>query len=229
MINIEEWMEVYQRTVLEAFGSRVLFIGIQGSYARGEATDRSDIDVVFILDKMEFADLETYREITDGLPHRDLLCGFVAGSKELEGWDKADLFQFFFDTKSVYGQLENLIAIPTENDARKAVSVGACNLYHACSHNYLHAKSPEVLVSLYKSARFVLQAAYFCESGRYAAHYHELKECLKEKEKTILETAMQAEQINEKTFDKFSQLLLEWASDLICRFYKQMNMVTLRK
>lgn len=216
MVNIEAWLEVYQRTVLEAFGSRVLFIGIQGSYGRGEATDKSDIDVVFILDKVEFADLEIYREITAGLPDRELLCGFVAGRKELEGWDKADLFQFFFDTKSVYGRLENLIAVPTENDARKAVLAGACNLYHACSHNYLHAKSPEVLTALYKSARFVLQAAYFCESGRYAAHYHELKECLKEKEKAVLETAMQAEQINEKTFDKCSQLLLEWASRLIC-------------
>ena len=216
MVNIEAWLEVYQRTVLEAFGSRVLFIGIQGSYGRGEATDKSDIDVVFILDKVEFADLEIYREITAGLPDRELLCGFVAGRKELEGWDKADLFQFFFDTKSVYGRLENLIAVPAENDARKAVLAGACNLYHACSHNYLHAKSPEVLTALYKSARFVLQAAYFCESGRYAAHYHELKECLQEKEKAVLETAMQAEQINEKTFDKCSQLLLEWASGLIC-------------
>lgn len=216
MVNIEEWLKVYQRTVLEAFGSRVLFIGIQGSYGRGEATDKSDIDVVFILDKVEFADLEIYREITAGLPDRELLCGFVAGRKELEGWDKADLFQFFFDTKSVYGRLENLIAVPAENDARKAVLAGACNLYHACSHNYLHAKSPEVLTALYKSARFVLQAAYFCESGRYAAHYHELKECLQEKEKAVLETAMQAEQINEKTFDKCSQLLLEWASGLIC-------------
>lgn len=216
MINIEEWLEGYQRTMLQEFGRRVLFIGIQGSYARGEATERSDIDVVFILDKMEFVDLKAYWEITARLPNRELLCGFVAGRKELEGWDKADLFQFFFDTKPVYGRLENLIAIPTENDARKAVSAGVCNLYHACSHNYLHTKSPEVLASLYKSARFVLQAAYFCENGRYAAHYHELKECLKENEKMILETAMQAEQINEKTFDKFSQLLLEWASEMIC-------------
>ena len=35
--------------------------------------------------------------------------------------------------------------------AVRAVRMGACNLYHACAHNMLHEKSPEVLGALLKS------------------------------------------------------------------------------
>lgn len=218
MINIEDWLSIYQQTVCKEFGGRVLFIGIQGSYARGEATDKSDIDVVLILDRLDFSDLEKYREITAGLPYRELLCGFIAGRKELEHWEKSDLFQFFFDTRDIYGQLQQFIPIPSFKDAKKAVLIGACNLYHACSHNYLHTANPEVLAALYKSARFVLQAKYFCESGRYLSESKELKKCLQGTDKLILETAMQAGQMNKQTLKENSSQLFEWSKELIARY-----------
>lgn len=55
----------------------------------------------------------------------------------------------------------------TEEDAKQAVYIGACNLYHGCSHNYLHAMEVDMLTALYKAAFFVLQAKYFCHSGTY--------------------------------------------------------------
>ena len=39
---------------------RIWFLGLQGSYGRGEAGDQSDIDVVIILDTVSASDLETY-------------------------------------------------------------------------------------------------------------------------------------------------------------------------
>ena len=60
MIDIEKWMKSYVAAVQNAFGSRVRFIGLQGSYGRGEATDTSDIDVVCILDRLAMGDLAAY-------------------------------------------------------------------------------------------------------------------------------------------------------------------------
>ena len=67
------------------------FIGLQGSYARGEATETSDIDVVFILDELRANDLKIYSDMLDALPNRELVCGFVSGKAELYGWESSDL------------------------------------------------------------------------------------------------------------------------------------------
>ena len=40
------WMNEFLGTLNEVFGDRVWFVGLQGSYGRGEATEASDIDVV---------------------------------------------------------------------------------------------------------------------------------------------------------------------------------------
>lgn len=57
MVNIENWLKHFEDKLAALYGSRLVFFGIQGSYARGEATDTSDIDVVVLLDKLEMADL----------------------------------------------------------------------------------------------------------------------------------------------------------------------------
>lgn len=55
----------------------------------------------------------------------------------------------------------------TKAAAVRAVRMGACNLYHACAHNMLHEKSPEVLGALLKSAVFTVQAKHYCACGAY--------------------------------------------------------------
>lgn len=42
MTDINSWMHGYIRAVEAAFGERVAFIGLQGSYARGTATQDSE-------------------------------------------------------------------------------------------------------------------------------------------------------------------------------------------
>ena len=61
----------------EVFANRVWFFGLQGSYGRGEAKETSDIDVVVILDELNASDIQTYQNMLDTLPHRELICGFV--------------------------------------------------------------------------------------------------------------------------------------------------------
>ena len=76
------------------FGSRIIFIGLQGSYARNEATEKSDIDTVVILDKLTVEDINTYNKMLDTLTHRELICGFISGKDELYNWEPSLVFLY---------------------------------------------------------------------------------------------------------------------------------------
>ena len=99
--SIDRWMEEYRRAAEERFGERIWFMGLQGSYGRGEATEESDIDVVLILDRLDTSDLQEYSRMLDALPERNRICGFVSGREELLAWEPSDLFQFCHDTVPV--------------------------------------------------------------------------------------------------------------------------------
>ena len=101
--DIHAWLGQAQAGLQAAFGLRLRFLGLQGSYGRGEAREGSDIDLVVILDQVTEADWRTYREVLAGLPHPELACGFFSGAAELAGWDRADLFQFVHDTTPILG------------------------------------------------------------------------------------------------------------------------------
>jgi len=217
MIDINQWMKHYQDAVKSIFGGRVLLIGLQGSYGRGEAEESSDIDVVLILDTVSLADLNRYKQAIGPFPDRSRICGFVSGKEELAGWCRADLFQFYHDTISYYGRLDDIIAAPTNADARAAVWMGACNLYHMCSHNYLHGGGMETLKGLYKSAFFVLQAKHYAETGSYVGSRSALKDVLTGMDLSIL---LYGEQIKnaggaQTELERDSNLMLQWTHRLI--------------
>lgn len=80
-MDFQLWLAEYRKRVSKLFSDRILFLGIQGSYARGEMTETSDVDVVLILDRMELEDLEAYRVEMRSLPQREKLCGFLSGQR----------------------------------------------------------------------------------------------------------------------------------------------------
>ena len=51
-IEIITWMNIFLERLSETFGERVWFVGLQGSYGCGEATEASDIDMV-VIDKTQ--------------------------------------------------------------------------------------------------------------------------------------------------------------------------------
>ena len=131
MIDIKFWMESFTELVIETFGERIYFVGLQGSYGRGEATETSDIDAVVILDKLTTDDIKKYSCMIDTLPHRELICGFLSGKDELENWEPSDLFQFYYDTTPILGTLEELLTKIHNAAVERAIKIGACNIYHA--------------------------------------------------------------------------------------------------
>lgn len=120
-LDMQSWMAALTAALRQAFGARLVCVGLQGSRARGEAGPQSDIDAVVLLDHLAMADLDTYRAILDALPARSLACGFVSGVDILCAWDKAELFQFCQDTDVVYGSLEAALAVIPPDAARQAV------------------------------------------------------------------------------------------------------------
>lgn len=49
MVDIENYISRLIDLLLDRFGSRLLYVGLQGSYFRAEATDSSDIDIMVCL------------------------------------------------------------------------------------------------------------------------------------------------------------------------------------
>lgn len=220
MVDIGQWMKQYQSAVRDLFGGRVLLIGLQGSYGRNEAHETSDIDVVLILDAVSLPDLKRYKQAIETLPDRSRICGFVSGKEELAGWCRSDLFQFYYDTIPYYGSLDDIIPAPTDADARAAVWMGACSLYHMCSHNYLYGGDMETLKGLYKSAFFVLQAKHFSETGDYVKSHSALKHVLTGMDLSVSQAAEQIKtaDLSQAALECYSEPLLQWTHQLICEY-----------
>ena len=124
MLEIEVWMKCFTEKLRAAFGEKLEFIGLQGSYGRGEATESSDIDVVVIFSELAMSDLERYKDLIGEMPHREKICGFVSGRNELTNWDKADLFQFYHDTAPYFGSINHLLPLINRSDVKRAVLLG---------------------------------------------------------------------------------------------------------
>ena len=137
MVDINSWLEIFSERLESTFHNRIWFIGLQGSYARGEAKETSDIDM--------------------------------------------------------------------DDAIRRAVRSGACSIYHACVHNFLHERDSHILEGLYKSAAFVIQASYFMETRHYVASHRELSEIAGNYDREILCPA------HGLSFDELSAKLFVWA------------------
>ena len=217
MIDMTAWTQNFLQMLNETFANRVWFVGLQGSYGRGEATETSDIDIVVILDKLSASDIQKYNAMLDTLPNRELICGFVSGKDELLNWEPSDLFQFYYDTTPIKGSLDELLPVIDESAVDRAIQIGVCNIYHGCAHNMLHEKSKDILKGLYKSASFVVQAIAFKQTGKYIKHQRELRDVVSTDERFIVDTFLNIKNGGEVDFDLMSSILFDWTKKWITK------------
>lgn len=219
--DIKNWIENFSNKILKSFGKRVEFIGLQGSYAREEATNSSDIDVVVILDKISFKDLKKYDTIISEMENREKICGFISGKDEIINWEKSDLFQFYYDTKKIYKNLDFILEKIKKEDIQRAVLIGAGNIYHMSVHNIVHDKSIDLLKDIYKMSFFILQGKYFLENNIYLKNKKEALESLNGMDKKILEIGIEIKNIGEmdkNQYEDYSEKILLWSSELIKKY-----------
>ena len=215
MIDISIWMSSFTEALTKTFEKRVWFVGLQGSYAREEATESSDIDTVVILDELSPSDIPIYNSMLDTLPNRELICGFLCGKHELMNWEASDLFQFYHDTKPIVGSLDALLPLLDDTAIERAIKIGTCNIYHACVHNMLYDKSNDILKGLYKSASFVVQAICFRETGNYVSRQKELLSTVSQQDREIIHNFLKLKSGETVDFIKMSEALFIWSKDQI--------------
>nr|WP_162990911.1 nucleotidyltransferase domain-containing protein [Maliibacterium massiliense] len=217
--NIEAWMQALVEKLRQAFGGNLRFVGLQGSYNRGEAKAGSDIDVVVVFDALDTRTLARYRTLACQMPCAQDLCGFVCDAATLARWPRHDLLQLARDTRAFYGTLETLAPSFTRADARMAVRVDAANLYHAACHSYLFAQDRgEALRGLAKSAFFVLRTYYYVRSGEWIVRKDALVEALAQEGMTqeahVILTGEGAEAAN---LDARYDALIGWCASLLAQ------------
>ena len=220
MIDITVWTNNFIQVLDKTFGDRIWFAGLQGSYGRNEATETSDIDLVVILDELSPEDIKSYNSMLDLLPHRELICGFLAGKNELLSWEPSDLFQFCHDTVPIKGSLDVLLSAIDSTAVDRAIKIGVCNIYHGCIHNMLYEKSEDILKGLYKSASFVIQAIIYKQTGSYVRQQKDLLQKASSDERVIVEAFLTLKSGKEADFEKISEILFLWAKKWILKAEK---------
>lgn len=215
MVNIEAWMKQLLEKLKNVFGKKLVFVGLQGSYRRGEAHANSDIDTVVILDYLGIDELAVYRELIQTMDEYESACGFISGVAELKNWPRHELFQFANDTKAYYGTLNVLLPKIRREDIEESVKIGTSGIYHFACHSFVHLDEGELSAALsvcLKNAFFVLQAAYYLENGEYVPSKKELCKKLDGDERKILSAAMEDEHTSIK---EGFELVINWSARLL--------------
>ena len=168
-------MEAYQQYIKDmisdlqtVFGTRLCYVGLQGSYLRGEAHAGSDLDLMVVIDGLSPDDLNLYRACLanrgDGIPS----CGFLCGRAELAAWNPLEAAHVLHSTKDFFGTLAPLLPPYTEDDHRRYVQLSLGSFYHALCHRYVHGGEEGRAVSLGRHEKelfFLLQDLHFLRCG----------------------------------------------------------------
>lgn len=221
LIDIHAWTQISLTELSRLFAGRLVFAGLQGSYSRGEATQNSDIDMVVILNSVEPEDLIAYGKMLDALPHREKACGFISGLNELKHWERSDLLTLYWDTTPLIGSIDFLKDMIQPEDVKRAVRLGACQIYHICGHNLIHGKDVNTLKNLYKSAVYTVQTVYYLKTGSFQRTRSDLLPVLAQPEREILETELALKNgvdVSTEEFERLSAMLFRWAARLIAEY-----------
>lgn len=218
MFNAETYMCQLAAALRQQFSDRLVYVGLQGSYLRDEATENSDIDPMVVIDDLSVADLDAYKKIVNGMEDADKSCGFICGKKELKNWNPLEICHLLHSTKDYVGELAGLVPDYTQADARNFVKLSLNNLSHELCHRYLHSsveKNARGILGSYKQVFFILQNIYYLDSGVFAATQKELVQKLEGKNKQVMEIAMDLKAGKEYAFEDIFELLYSWCRGMM--------------
>ena len=218
MFRIDEYIDELTDTLKDAFGERLVYIGLQGSYLRNEATINSDIDIMAVIDNISVEDLKTYQKALVSIGNFDKSCGFICGKTDLEHWNPLEIFHLLNTTKDYYGELKNLVPAYTMEDERNYVKFSLNNLYHEICHRYVHSDREYNISRLpmtCKSVFFIMQHLYYLSSGNFIPTKRELLECVQGEDRTVLELSISLQNKNGYDFDRAFSVLFHWCQNAL--------------
>lgn len=220
MFQADEYMNNLTQMLCERFGERLVYVGLQGSYLRGEATEDSDIDAMVVMDNLTPGDLAVYRKVITQLGNEEKSCGFICGRAELAGWNPLEICHLLHSTRDYHGRLSELLPHASERDVRSFVKLSIGNLYHEIVHRYVHAdaqKNKRKLPTTCKGAFFILQNAYYLETGVFARTKEELQDMARSEDREILAMAGRLGAAEDYAFEPEFERLLVWCQSWLAR------------
>lgn len=213
MFRIDEYIEKLTVALKSAFGERLAYVGLQGSYLRGEETENSDIDIMAVIDNISVEDLKTYREALISVGNFDKACGFICGKDDLERWNPLEICHLLHATKDYYGELKNLVPSYTVEDEKNYVKLSLNNLDHEICHRYIYADRERNIAALpatFKSVFFIMQHLYYLSDGIFIQTKREALEYVRGEDKTVLELSISLQNQAEYDFEKAFSILFNW-------------------
>ena len=218
MLNIENYLSSLLTLLQQNFGPRLVYVGLQGSYLRGEATENSDIDIMTVVDGLSVSDLEQYRALVSSLEEPEKSCGFICSKTDLSHWNPLEICHLLHNTRDLFGRLRPLVPSYTEQDVRSYVKLSVNNLYHELCHRFIHGergKAIAALPSLYQIAFFLLQNLYYLEHGLFPQTKAELLPLLSGRNHSVLKCAMTFKADSAFDFHACFELLFLWCQETL--------------
>jgi len=220
MFHPDQYISSLTALLRESFRDRLVYVGLQGSYLRGEASEDSDIDIMVVVKDMTADDLKVYRQAISSLDNCEKSCGFICGAEELRNWNPLEICHLLHTTKDYLGTLRELVPAYTESDVRAFVKMSLGNLYHEICHRFIHSSEDRNIAALpftYKAVFFILQNMHYLESGSFIGTKKELLESLTGSDRLVLERAISLGNGEPFVFDEAFDLLFSWCGEALAR------------
>ena len=217
MINAEKYMSELTERLKNEFGDELVYVGLQGSYLRGEENENSDIDVVVILSELNLCSLIRYRKTLESMGDFEKSCGFICGRSEMKNWNRGEIFHFRNSTQDIYGSLDELIPEYTHDDTVDFIRLSLNNVYHELCHRYVHSSDKicaATLNGILKSAFFILQDICFIRTGEFPVTHRslgELKVRLGENDRAVIDLMT----LENYDFEEAYVILLRWCGETL--------------
>ena len=218
MIHLETYLCRLTEEMRQQFGARLLYVGLQGSYLRGEATDNSDLDVMIVLDGLTVSDLAAYRAILQSLDHFNKSCGFICSKEDLANWNPLEICHVLHSTRDYYGTLRPLVPSYTNEDVRNYGKLSVNNLYHELCHRKVHGQRENTVAALpgmYKGTFFILQDVHYLKSGTFFDTKAQLLEVLEGTDRAVLQRSLSYSEGAEPDADESFDLLFRWCQQTL--------------
>ena len=217
MIDLDSYLQALLEMCKAAFADRLLYVGLQGSYMRGEAKESSDIDVMLLLDRLSVNDMDVYREILCRVGQSEKACGFLCGAEEMKRWNPLEICHLKHTTKDLYGSLSMFLPDATRDDEINYAKLSLGNLYHELCHRYIHATREENVLCFRATCKglfFLIQNLHYLESGTFAVTKKELRELVSKDDRAVLALSELPDGYN---FDRAFSCVFTWCRNAFLR------------
>ena len=213
MFKLDKYLSNLLDKLKDVFGTRLLYMGLQGSYLRNEADENSDIDIMVIIDDMAVHDLKEYKKAIASVGYLEKACGFICGKKEMANWNPLEICHLLHTTKDLYGKLADFIPSYTAKNVKDYIKLSLGNMFHELCHRYIYSDKDKNIARLpntYKTVFFILQNMHYISNGTFIATKEELIKHLKDEDKEVMEMAIELKNSSDYDFEYAFELLYTW-------------------